>query len=100
MKLQNPLLSLGTDAQSGKPYHLCSSKVKRFRVVASGREEEDSSHAFLLLLLLQSLLSLAIIVLLVLSMSSERFMFKLMVDRMESYRCVKVLSRLKEEEAR
>ncbi|TYZ66657.1 hypothetical protein PybrP1_007475 [[Pythium] brassicae (nom. inval.)] len=59
MKLQNPLLSLGTDAQSGKPYHLCSSK---------------------------SLLSLAIIVLLVLSMSSERFMFKLMVDRMESYR--------------
>lgn len=28
MKLHNPLLSLGTDALSGKPYHLCSSKVR------------------------------------------------------------------------
>ncbi|GAB9470905.1 hypothetical protein Gpo141_00008134 [Globisporangium polare] len=59
MKFHNPLLSLGTDALSGKPYHICSRK---------------------------SLLSFAIIILLVLAMSSERFMFKLMVDRMESYR--------------
>lgn len=27
MKFHNPLLSLGTDALSGKPYHICSRKV-------------------------------------------------------------------------
>jgi hypothetical protein len=35
----------------------------------------------------QSLLSFGAILLLVLAMSSERFLFKVMVDRMESYRC-------------
>uniref|UniRef100_K3WGK3 EamA domain-containing protein n=1 Tax=Globisporangium ultimum (strain ATCC 200006 / CBS 805.95 / DAOM BR144) TaxID=431595 RepID=K3WGK3_GLOUD len=59
MGFKNPILSLGTDAGTGKAYHICSRK---------------------------SLLSFAVITLLVLSMSSERFMFKLMVDRMESYR--------------
>ena len=36
----------------------------------------------------QSLLSIGAILVLLVAMSSERFLFKVMVDRMESYRCV------------
>ncbi|DBA04075.1 TPA: hypothetical protein N0F65_009422 [Lagenidium giganteum] len=59
MGFNTPFVSLGTDAWTGKPYHLCSKK---------------------------SLLSFAVIIVLVLAMASERLMFKIMVDRMESYR--------------
>lgn len=59
MGLHTPFLSLGVDAWTGKPYHICSKK---------------------------SLLSFAVIIALVFSMVSERLLFKLMVDRMESYR--------------
>ncbi|TMW56470.1 hypothetical protein Poli38472_006480 [Pythium oligandrum] len=59
MGLHTPFVSLGIDAWTGKPYHLCSKK---------------------------SLLSFGIVILLILAMASERLMFKAMVDRMQSYR--------------
>ncbi|KAJ0394696.1 hypothetical protein P43SY_005655 [Pythium insidiosum] len=59
MGLHTPFVSLGVDAWTGKPYHLCSKK---------------------------SLLSLALVVLLIAAMASERLAFKAMVDRMSSYR--------------
>ncbi|KAL4087540.1 hypothetical protein PRIC1_013430 [Phytophthora ramorum] len=54
-----PFIHLGIDARTGKSYHICSRK---------------------------SLLSFGAILLLLVAMSSERFLFKVMVDRMESYR--------------
>ncbi|UIZ22677.1 hypothetical protein KXD40_003731 [Peronospora effusa] len=56
-----PFIHLGIDVRTGKSYHICSHK---------------------------SLLSFGAILLLLVAMSSERFLFKVMVDRMESYRCV------------
>ncbi|KAG7400889.1 hypothetical protein PHYBOEH_004101 [Phytophthora boehmeriae] len=54
-----PFIHLGIDARTGKSYHICSRK---------------------------SLLSFGAILLLIVAMASERFLFKVMVDRMESYR--------------
>ncbi|CAH0475904.1 unnamed protein product [Peronospora belbahrii] len=54
-----PFIHLGIDVRTGKSYHICSRK---------------------------SLLSFSAILLLLIAMSSERFLFKFMVDRMESYR--------------
>ncbi|KAI9915775.1 hypothetical protein PsorP6_008022 [Peronosclerospora sorghi] len=54
-----PFIHLGIDARTGKSYHICSHK---------------------------SLLSFGVILLLLVAMSSERFLFKVVVDRMESYR--------------
>uniref|UniRef100_A0AAV1T0D4 Uncharacterized protein n=1 Tax=Peronospora matthiolae TaxID=2874970 RepID=A0AAV1T0D4_9STRA len=56
-----PFIRLGIDVRTGKSYHICSRK---------------------------SLLSFGVILLLLVAMSSERFLFKVMVDRMESYRYV------------
>ncbi|RLN71371.1 hypothetical protein BBJ28_00019095 [Nothophytophthora sp. Chile5] len=53
-----PFIHLGIDASTGKSYHICSRK---------------------------SLLSFGAILLLIVAMSSERFLFKVMIDRMESY---------------
>ncbi|KAF4318056.1 hypothetical protein G195_008707 [Phytophthora kernoviae 00238/432] len=54
-----PFIHLGIDVRTGKSYHICSRK---------------------------SLLSFGAILLLIVAMASERFLFKVMVDRMESYR--------------
>ncbi|KAL7692116.1 putative chloroquine-resistance transporter [Plasmopara halstedii] len=54
-----PFINLGIDANTGKSYHICSHK---------------------------SLLSFGAILMLLVAMCSERFLFKVMVDRMESYR--------------